>query len=644
LDESALCIAEMAVEDSEKEAHHAKSMAGETDSLEAGPLSDATRVDEAASERPSSSRPSPVIAEGGGPSPVTSESLGEPVSKKIFIRQRLASPSGKLMSRSIDSPAWGSKPVLTPLALSSRNVMLRSLQGQVPYTGNSSLVSGSIKKAAAYRREVCMPDSEKGSSTGNLDEDESSTGTTDWAGLYQFRDGNLSGSESEASLQVKPTTTGPGSTGSKALDNDPDRESVVGSQSHEEIEEADNSKPATPAGVGALAKHSDAFHTELLPALSRAYSSATVESEDGVRSSATLIKKDYLFPLPPDNRSFRFRRASARRSSSGTTRSRIPSTAETLRSRSCCCLLSPDEEFDFLEKQYISMAKNYGGTLHRKMIWEWGQSINTSISILLRSSMPFRAALAQWWVSLIMILGAIACIAWHTAAAVNVASWNKGYLPHRRFRFTALELREPYSPTTACGTKVFSPGVTECVPASATDVLWPGIDSFGLLLDGCTVLSDKAMTTRSGASMTITFPEAVYMNGWYVITPTSSNPKYDAIRFKLEADAGEGRWTLVGASGWSKSSFGVRFACLHTFFFPHDKLDHRMVSETCMRVIHGLTHTCLCIPSLPPYTTRPATSALRGQEKVEHGLPCTKYKVYPYAIQFISLYPCCPDA
>jgi hypothetical protein len=320
-------------------------------------------------------------------------------------------------------------------------------------------------------------------------------------------------------------------------------------------------------------RHSDGTSLDHMPAIIRAHSSATADSEEPLRAQAASVRKDHL--LLVSDRSFKFKRAASRKSSSGTVRSRAPSSADIQHNKQSTIILTSEEEFDFLEKHYISVAKHYGGMFHRKMIWEWGQSMNTSISILLRSSMPFRAALARWWVSLIMILGAMACMAWHTAAAVNVASWNRGYTQHRKYRFTALELREPYSVSAACGAKTFTPGVTDCLPATSTDVLWPGIESFGLLLDGCTVQTDKALISRSTGSITITFPEPMYMNGWYIVTPMVSNPKYDAVRFKLEADS-EAGWILVGSSGWSKSSFGVRvhvnLPCSFIFFSPLDNI------------------------------------------------------------------------
>ncbi len=515
-----------------------------------------------------SSAAGPVIAEGGGPIPVTSATL-EAASPKTLILPRSAA---KLKNGNVNPHGKGQKPSANASATYSKGYLSRSVRVPPSNGGiNHTLLNlhGNTKKSPLYtaKGEASTPEFER-NSCKNLDDEDSSdkTSTMDVDSLCMSKDG----SGSETSTRPKFMVSDAGSMSWKTHDNGADSESFVGSQTHDELE-VEGSKLSTyplPHVDSFRRRHSDGISLDHMPAIIRAHSSAASENEELLRAQPVSVRKDHLLPLPAD-RSFRFKRAASRRSSAGTIRSRAPSIAETQLSKPSTIVLTSEEEFDFLEKHYVSVAKHYGGMFHRKMIWEWGQSINTSISILLRSSMPFRAALARWWVSLIMILGAMACLAWHTAAAVNVASWNKGYTQHRKYRFTALELREPYSASVACGAKTFTPGLTECLPATPTDVLWPGIESFGLLLDGCTVQTDKAVISRSSSSIMITFPEPMYMNGWYIVTPMVSNPKYDAVRFKLEADDAEAGWILVGSSGWSKSSFGVCFyakwPCLFVF-------------------------------------------------------------------------------
>jgi hypothetical protein len=165
--------------------------------------------------------------------------------------------------------------------------------------------------------------------------------------------------------------------------------------------------------------------------------------------------------------------------------------------------------------------------------------------------MSLRAALTSRWFQLMIFAIAVTFFA-GSIQRIGTSS-SRWVQRSNAFRFTALEYRSG-------------------LPATG-----PGVDSFGILSDGCAVDPEKSMhrVHVANASITLVFDQVVSMNGWYLKESSRGTPDYDPVRFKVEAaayadlDAGSNasmsteeannhtdhiafaKWRLVGAPGWT---------------------------------------------------------------------------------------------
>ena len=155
------------------------------------------------------------------------------------------------------------------------------------------------------------------------------------------------------------------------------------------------------------------------------------------------------------------------------------------------------------------------------------------------TSHPFLSLLCKPWFP--WLLAGMALYQAASLAACLRLLLGEGLVEGRRFRFTALALRDGSEPAA---------GGSE--PASGGS--GPGIASFGLLRDGCedafAGLGGNRTTWPDGR-MTLEFAAPVAMNGWYFVTPgPAAPPGRDAVRFLLErsGDAAGDAWDAVASS------------------------------------------------------------------------------------------------
>ena len=124
----------------------------------------------------------------------------------------------------------------------------------------------------------------------------------------------------------------------------------------------------------------------------------------------------------------------------------------------------------------------------------------------------------------------------------------EGLSSARHFRFTVLETRDAQQPTFG---------------GSIQPVGAPSITAFGPMRNGCTLSVQGHSLNASGASLSLSFPQRIVFNGWWLATAANgSDQRQDPVRFVLEvADSdsddiiggspgGQG-WRVVGAS-WNR--------------------------------------------------------------------------------------------
>jgi hypothetical protein len=137
------------------------------------------------------------------------------------------------------------------------------------------------------------------------------------------------------------------------------------------------------------------------------------------------------------------------------------------------------------------------------------------------TSSALTAALTQRWLQVIVFLYA----AFNFYVFVdNLRGLHRiGYAEARLFRFVPLQLRGGGTPAP------------------------PGVDAWGLLLDGCKVPESAYNVTVDGTGVMLNFTKPQAMNGWWIRT-LAGTPEADAVQFNVEAWDDKQAWRRVGSS------------------------------------------------------------------------------------------------
>ena len=173
---------------------------------------------------------------------------------------------------------------------------------------------------------------------------------------------------------------------------------------------------------------------------------------------------------------------------------------------------------------------------------------------LLFSSNPITLALHKWQYKLLIFVCGVAMF---LQEAYLWASVNSNTFKASRVRFTATHQRAASALTAAD---------VASANAAPTKAGAPGVQSFGLLYNGCPLAMDAASVWTEGASMMVSFPHEVEANGFYFRTSADAGSEYlDPIGFKVMVSSclepkgcAQQDWTVVGSSRCLWTIYSIR--------------------------------------------------------------------------------------